>query len=129
MALIAFDIANSFVSPGPDAVFLAAALQASKVGGKQTVKTVTKELLGNNPRITRARTNTDLPGGKATAKSIFRNQTKGQKIEQFDLPKGGVRREAGDRTNIRFNPDGTTRLDLPNRGPNPPGRETIHFGP
>jgi hypothetical protein len=38
VALVAFDIANSFVSPGPDAVFFAASLQASKIGGKQAIK-------------------------------------------------------------------------------------------
>jgi len=85
--------------------------------------------LGKNPSVTKTRTNTDLPGDKSTAKSIFRNQTKGQKVDQFDLKNGGVRRRAGDGTQIRINPDGTTRLDLPNRGPNPPSRETIHIGP
>lgn len=86
----------------------------------------TKPLLGKNPRVTKSRTNTDLPGGKATAKSIFRNQTKGQRIEQKELSNGGLRRWVEDGPQIRFNPDGSVRVDLPNRGPL--GTETIHFG-
>jgi hypothetical protein len=89
----------------------------------------TKPLLGNNPRITKHRTNTDILGDKATAKSIFRNQTKGQEIAQQPLKNGGIRRTVKDGTQIRMNPDGSARLDLPKRGLNPPGRETIHVKP
>ena len=84
-----------------------------------------KPLLGQNPRAGGGRTNTDLPGGRATAKSIFNNQTNGQPVTQQRLGNGGTRRVAPDGTQIRFNPDGTTRVDLPGRGPT--GRETIHF--
>ena len=76
---------------------------------------------GSNPRV-----NTDLPGGRAVAKSIFRHVTKGQEISQEALQNGGVRRTAADGTQIRMNQNGTTRLDLPNRGP---AGETIHFNP
>jgi hypothetical protein len=76
---------------------------------------------GSNPRI-----NTELPGGRATAKSIFRNLTKAEEVTQEQMSNGGVRRFAPDGTQVRFNPDGTTRLDVP-RGPT--GRETIHLDP
>ncbi len=88
----------------------------------------TKPLLGQNPRTANTRTNTDLPGDRATAKSIFRNQTRGQDVTQTTMPDGTVRRTAADGTQIRMNPDGTTRLDLPGRGPQPNG-ETIHIPP
>ena len=76
-----------------------------------------------------SRTNTDLPGGKATVKSIFRNQTKGQKVEPFTPDSGGIGRRAENGAQIRFKHDGSVSLDLPGRGPNPPGTETIHFRP
>ncbi|HEY1288641.1 MAG TPA: RHS repeat-associated core domain-containing protein, partial [Burkholderiales bacterium] len=87
-----------------------------------------KPLLGQNPQYARSRTNTDLPGDSATAKSIFRNQTKGQDITQSPMADGGVRRTAEDGTQIRMYPDGTTRIDLPGRGPMPNG-ETLHIPP
>jgi RHS repeat-associated protein len=86
-------------------------------------------LLGRNPRLGTGNppaVNTDLPGGRPVAKSIFRNQTKGTTIKQAPLENGGVRRFAPDGTQIRMNPNGSTRLDLP-RGPT--GREKIHFDP
>ena len=39
-------------------------------------------LLGKNDKKHRTRINTDLPGGKAVAKSIFRHLTKGKKVIQ-----------------------------------------------
>ena len=61
----------------------------------------------------------------AEAKSVFRNQTKGQQVQQAPLAKGGVRRSTPNGTpQIRINPNGSARVDLP-RGPT--GRETIHF--
>ncbi|MDY7094570.1 MAG: RHS repeat-associated core domain-containing protein, partial [Acidobacteriota bacterium] len=86
-----------------------------------------RPLLGQNPRFSNTRTNTDLPGGRAAARSIFRNQTRGQPIESQPMSNGGVRQRAPDGTQLRMNPDGSTRLDLPGRGP--VGRETIHFSP
>jgi len=86
----------------------------------------TKPLLGQNPRATNNRTNTDLPGGRSTAKSIFRNLTRGQKITEDLTPNKSVMRRAEDGARIRFNGDGSTRLDLPGRGTRPNG-ETIHF--
>ena len=88
--------------------------------------TATKPLLGNNPRVTTFRTNTDLLGGKTTAKSIFRNQTKGQKVEQFQDKNGTIRRRTENGIQIRMNSNGSTRLDLPGRGARPNG-ETVHF--
>jgi hypothetical protein len=90
-----------------------------------TSRTTNKPLLGQHPSSGGGRVNTDLPGGRPAAKSIFRNQTKGQSVIQQPLGNGGVRRTAPDGTQIRLNPDGSTRIDLPERGPT--GRETIHF--
>ncbi len=87
-----------------------------------------KPILGRNPQVGSGRTNTELPGDRATAKSIFRNQTRGQDVTQASMPNGGVRRTAADGTQIRINPDGTTRLDLPGRGPLANG-ETVHIPP
>ena len=87
-----------------------------------------KALLGQNARSAGKRTATDLAGDRATAKSIFRNQTRGQDVTQTTMQNGGIRRTAADGTQIRMNPDGTTRLDLPARGPLPNG-ETVHIPP
>ncbi|MFZ9936118.1 MAG: hypothetical protein ACO3JG_03570, partial [Luteolibacter sp.] len=88
-----------------------------------------KPLLGKNPTLGKNgnRINTELDGGTASAKSIFRNQAKGQKVTQHPLsPKGGVRRVAEDGTQIRMPNNGKgARIDLPGRGS--AGRETIHF--
>jgi hypothetical protein len=65
---------------------------------------------------------TDLPGGRVVAKSIFRHLSRGQPITQVPLGNGGIRRFAPDGLQIRMNPDGSTRLDLP-------WPETIHFTP
>jgi hypothetical protein len=83
-------------------------------------------LLGRNPRITEGRVNTDLPGGRAVGKSIFRNLTKGEAVTSSEMQNGGIRRTAPDGTQIRMNPDGSTRVDVP-RGPK--GKETIHIDP
>ncbi|TAK52435.1 MAG: RHS repeat-associated core domain-containing protein, partial [Gammaproteobacteria bacterium] len=87
-----------------------------------------KPLLGRNPVSSGTRTNTDLPGDLSTAKSIFRNQTRGQDVTQTTMSNGGVRRTAADGTQIRINPDGSARLDLPGRG-NSPNGETIQIPP
>jgi len=89
-----------------------------------------KSLLGKNPKIKKDRTLTDLDPthDRSTAKSIFRNQTKGQNVRQFTNGKGDIIRRADDGTQIRMNPNGSTRLDLPRRGTQPNG-ETVHFNP
>jgi RHS repeat-associated protein len=84
-----------------------------------------RPLLERNPRAGTGRVNTELPGGRPTARSIFRNQSKGQNVTTHQLGNGGVRMRADDGTQIRMNPDGSTRVDLPDRGPL--GTETIHF--
>jgi YD repeat-containing protein len=80
-------------------------------------------------RVTTPRSSLQNPetrgGGRASAKSIFRNRTRGQRVERSSLGTGGVRRRAGDGTQIRLNPDGSTRIDLEHSD----GRETIHFDP
>ncbi|HEX4954100.1 MAG TPA: RHS repeat-associated core domain-containing protein [Thermoanaerobaculia bacterium] len=81
-------------------------------------------LLGKNARPAATRINTDLPGGRATAKSIFRNLTKGQSVRQKALDSGGVRRfTSNNSVTIRLNPDGTARIDLKRNGI----RETIRL--
>ena len=88
-----------------------------------------KPLLGKNPTLGKNgnRINTEHEGGTASAKSVFRNQTRGQKVSQHPLsPKGGVRRVAEDGTQIRMPNNGKgARIDLPGRGST--GHETIHF--
>ncbi len=83
---------------------------------------------GKNPKVKKDRTLTDLDPfhDRSTAKSIFRNQTKGQKVEKKNKSDGTIIRIADDGTQIRMNPDGTTRLDLPGRYTQPNG-EAIHF--
>ncbi len=87
-----------------------------------------KPLLGQNPTAAGSRTNTDLPGDLSTAKSIFRNQSRGQEVTQSTMSNGGIRRTAADGSQIRMNPDGTSRVDLPGRGSSRNG-ETIHIPP
>ena len=89
-----------------------------------------RPLLGNNPRTASGRTNTDLSpfNARAVAKSIYRHITKDLNVKSFTTKGGGIRRRAQDGTQIRMNPDGSTRIDLPHRGPQPNG-ETIHFNP
>jgi RHS repeat-associated protein len=84
-------------------------------------------LFGRNPRVARTRINTDLPGGRSVAKSIFQRLTRGQKIKQEVNPNGSIRRSTlDDSVQIRLNPDGTTRIDI--RGANSfRDIETIHF--
>jgi RHS repeat-associated protein len=80
-------------------------------------------LVGNNPREAGSRTNTDLPGGHEAATQTFGQQTTGQTVRTD--PKTG-HQVAEDGSRLRLNPDGTARVDLPNRGSKPNG-ETIHF--
>ena len=87
-----------------------------------------KPLLGQNPDYAKTRTNTDLPGGKPVAKSIFRHFTKGETVTKAETKKADmVRYEATNKVQIRYNADGSIRIELPERGP--VGAETIHFSP
>ena len=102
-----------------------------KVTGTPTTEVeASSPLLGRNPvpgAGSNPRMNTDLPGGRTVGKSIFRNLSKGQTVNQEPMTNGGVRRSTPDqRTSIRMNPDGSTRVDTP-RGPT--GKETIHIDP
>lgn len=86
-------------------------------------------ILGRNAIIRGKRILTDLPGGKATAKGVFRHLSKNQKVKDLPLQNGGIRRAAENGIQIRFNPNGSTRIDLPNRiYEGFKGIETIHFG-
>jgi hypothetical protein len=80
-------------------------------------------LVGNNPKEAGSRTNTDLPGGHTAAGKTFGEQTAGQQTKTD--PKTG-HQVSEDGSRLRKNPDGTARVDLPNRGTKPNG-ETIHF--
>jgi hypothetical protein len=81
---------------------------------------------GSRPKPAQGRTDTDLPGGRPVAKSIFKNLTEGQPVITEKLTNGGVRRHTPDNSvQIRMNADGTTRLDLKGRGSL--GSERIHF--
>jgi len=104
-------------------------LKTLRTAGKLAKVLTKKSLLGKNAKIKNDRTLTDLKpvNDRATAKSIFRNQTKGQRVEQFrDDKTGSIRRRSDDGTQIRMKSDGSTSVDLPGRGTQPNG-ETIHF--
>jgi RHS repeat-associated protein len=79
--------------------------------------------IGNNPRLSNRGTMTDLPGGRPAAKSLFRNLSSGESVTDSRMVNGGVRRTGQSGVQIRMNPDGTTRVDIPGATP-----ETIHFG-
>ena len=72
------------------------------------------KVIRKNARAHKSRINTDLPGGKAVAKSIFRHYTKGQKV--INHRKGNsVRRHTKDnRIQIRMvkRKDGTWKVNL-----------------
>jgi len=83
--------------------------------------------LGQNPKndVPKGQTNTDLSGGKSTGKSIFKNQTKGQKVTQQTTKDGKTIRTSEDGSKIRFDPaKDKTNVELPNRGI---GKENIHL--
>ena len=88
-----------------------------------TEPTLARPLVGNNPREAGTRTNTDLPGGHDAARDTFADQTAGQNVATD--PKTG-HQVSDDGSRLRLYPDGTARVDLPNRGPKPNG-ETVHF--
>src|SRR5699024_974414 len=79
-----------------------------------------KPLMGRNPQPGGSRTNTDLGpnGDRASAKSVFRNQAEGKKTTTT-MDNGGTRTRADNNVQIRHNPDGSSRVDLPNRGSAP----------
>ena len=120
---VAIDGMRENVTKG-DAVNAASMLLGGRAG-----EAGSKPLLGQNPTVGGARTNTGLPGDRATAKSIFRHETKGQMVTEGKTANGqGILRQSEDGTKIRMNADSTTRLDLPGRGPLPNG-ETLHIPP
>lgn len=82
-------------------------------------------LLGRNARPAGSRFVSDLPGGRAVAKSIFRALTRNMAVEEEVLKSGtGIRRFAADESvAIRLNADGSTQLDIKLFGV----METIHF--
>jgi len=129
-ASIAWDALGVFNAAAEDE--RGAVLVAALAGGPKNIagSVGNKPLLGRNPvqgSGSNPRINTNLPGGRAAGKSIFRNAAQGQTVTQTQLGNGGVRRTLPDGTQIRMNPDGSTRLDLPGRGPT--GSETVHIAP
>jgi hypothetical protein len=83
-------------------------------------------LLGNNPKPSSGRFNTDLPGGLEGAKALFESLAKDQAVTTEITDKGVTRMTADDGTQLRILPDGTVRIDRPVsiEGKH---RETIHF--
>ena len=74
---------------------------------------------------------TNLPGGHATAKSIFRKISKGHKVTTTTTSSGTRRRVVDGydlripgTSQLRINPNGTVRIDIRMPGG---GVETIHF--
>jgi uncharacterized protein RhaS with RHS repeats len=123
----ALGVFNAAVEDERGAVLVAALASgpsniAGSLGNKPLLGRNPVQGSGSNPRV-----NTDLPGGRPVGKSIFRNAAKGQAVDQTKLGNGGVRRTLPDGTQIRMNPDGSTRVDLPGRGPT--GNETVHIAP
>lgn len=104
-----------------------------RVTTREVAQEATKEgkapLMGRNPKDGGSRTNTDAgPGGnRATAKSIFRNQSEGKKTTT-PMSNGGARTRAENGVQVRHNPDGSSRVDMPNRGSAPNG-ESLHTPP
>lgn len=127
---IAIDFA--FGGPSGEGMAIFTGLRAGRVANKadNAAGGVTSQpLLGRNPRNGGSRTNTDLgPGGnRASAKAIFRNQAEGQTLTE-KMDKGGFRTTAENGVQIRHNPDGSSRVELPGRGPRKNG-ESIHTPP
>jgi uncharacterized protein RhaS with RHS repeats len=102
----------------------AASESSVAAGGRQP-------LMGRNdtsgPSSTRHTTDAGPNGNRATAKSIFRNQAEGKKTTTTTSG-GGTRTRAENGVQIRLQPNGSARVDLPNRGTKPNG-ETIHTPP
>ena len=107
----------------------AAAHGADAVKAADGAADAAKPLMGRNPQPGGSRTNTDLGpnGDRASAKSVFRNQAEGKKTTTT-MDNGGTRTRADNNVQIRHNPDGSSRVDLPNRGSAPKG-ESIHTPP
>ncbi|PLR77513.1 hypothetical protein CU633_09950 [Bacillus sp. V3-13] len=69
------------------------------------------KLLGKNPQSHKTRINTDIDGGRAVAKSIFRHYTKNKKVIQTEK-NGMVRRSTTDNSiSIRMYKKGKTNID------------------
>jgi RHS repeat-associated protein len=102
---------------------------AEAVRGADKASDAAKPLMGRNPKPGGPRTNTDLGpnGDRASAKSVFRNQAEGKKTTT-SMENGGTRTRAENGVQIRYNPDGSSRVELPNRGSAPNG-ESIHTPP
>jgi hypothetical protein len=115
---------NNFMDFFAQGMSLAMMTQGGAMGGGRPLLGQNPSRLGQSLR-TGSRVNTRLSAGRGTARSIFRNQVQGP-IQQAPLQNGGVRRWGANGVQIRMNPNGTTRVDLPGRGPT--GMETIHFG-
>ncbi|HEU4775064.1 MAG TPA: RHS repeat-associated core domain-containing protein [Lysobacter sp.] len=130
-AALGADVVGAVVpfATGLGAGVRAAAHGADAVKAADGAADAAKPLMGRNPQPGGSRTNTDLGpnGDRASAKSVFRNQAEG-KTATTTMDNGGTRTRADNNVQIRHNPDGSSRVDLPNRGSARNG-ESIHTPP
>lgn len=101
---------------------------AGTMGPGQGVRLLGVRVFGRNPRVTKRGIISELPGGRPTAKSIFRNRTKGRPIEEDETKAGdGLRRYTPDnKWQIRMHYDGRTRIEIKHPGDI---HESVHFLP
>jgi RHS repeat-associated protein len=130
-AALGADIVGAAVpfATGLGAGVRAAANGADAVKAADGAADAVRPLMGRNQKPGGSRINTDLGpnGNRASAKSVFRNQAEGKKTTTF-MDDGGIRTRADNNVQIRHHPDGSSRVDLPNRGSAPNG-ESIHTRP
>lgn len=79
---------------------------------------------GNNPNVAKNQVNTNAPGGRAAAKSLFRKLSAGKKVISSTSRDGSIRRYTADGSvQIRMKSNGATNVDI--QGLN--GKEDVHF--
>ncbi len=70
-------------------------------------------LFGGNPNVAKNQINTNAPGGRAAAKSLFRKLSKGQRVINGAARDGSIRRYTEDGSvQIRMKSNGTTNVDI-----------------
>lgn len=81
-------------------------------------------LYGGNANAAKNQVNTNAPGGRAAAKSLFRKLSKGKNVIDGAAKDGSIRRYTEDGSvQIRMKSDGTTNVET--QGPS--GKEDVHF--